>query len=91
MENTTSDISRRLDAVNFLIDKFKMERFLYLSVTLISCFVLIASAVIMIVKGQAGWKELGTMFSSSGTITITIGRILRMFDVAVKFLGGGKI
>lgn len=80
------DISDRLNAVKELTALFKIERMVYLGITVISLIMLIGSALSLMLKGEAGGIELSMLFGSSGLITYTAGRLLHMWTLALKCL-----
>ncbi len=81
------EIGERLNAVKELTAIFKLERMVYLGVTVISLLMLIGVAVSLIQKeGSARNIELGMLFGSSGLITYTAGRLLHMWTLALNCL-----
>jgi hypothetical protein len=80
------DLAARVEAVERLTKLFKMERMVYLGVTCISLLMLLASAGVLLVKGQAGPTELTGLFGSSGLITYSAGRLLVMWNQALRLL-----
>src|SRR5262249_45339412 len=81
------DLAARVEAVERLTKLFKMERMVHLGVTCISLLMLLASAGVLLVKGQAGPTELTGLFGSSGLITYSAGRLLVMWNQALRLLG----
>jgi len=79
-------IDKRMKVVEKLTKLFKFERMVYLGVTVISLIMLLVSGVSLIVRGQAGKAELSLLFGSSGLITYTAGRLLFMWNEALKRL-----
>jgi len=87
------DIDKRVRAVERLTRLFRAERFVYLSVTFLSLALLLTAAALMIREKQAGSVELTLMFGSSGLVTYTAGRLLSMWNQAMKLIvpaGEGK-
>jgi len=82
------DLKARMDAVERLTKLFKMERMVYLAVTSISLAMLLLSAGVLIAKGKAGASELTGLFGSSGLITYSAGRLLYMWNQALRLLAG---
>ena len=80
------EIAERLDAIRELLKVFRFERIVYLTVTIISLILLIASAVVLVVKGKAGPVEITGLFGSAGSITYTAGRLLRMWGEALRVM-----
>jgi len=77
-----------MDAVERLTKLFKMERMVYLAVTSLSLAMLLLSAGLLIARGKAGAAELTGLFGSSGLITYTTGRLLYMWNQALRLLAG---
>jgi hypothetical protein len=83
---TPPDITTRMDAVERLTNLFRLERMVHLVVTSLSLVMLLASAGVLLYKGQAGPAELTGLFGSSGLITYSAGRLLFMWNEALKLL-----
>ncbi len=82
------DLKARMDAVERLTKLFKAERMVHLGVTTISLAMLLVSAGVLIFKGQAGAAELTGLFGSAGLITYSAGRLLVMWNQALRLLSG---
>ena len=80
------DIKARMAVVKELTELFKFERMVYLGVTLLSLAMLVGSALRLMTEGQAGTAELSMLFGSSGLITYSTGRLLFMWNEALKRL-----
>jgi hypothetical protein len=80
------DLAERLAVVEKLTALFKLERMVHLVVTSISLIMLLFSAVSLIYKGQRDPVGLTLMFGSSGLITYSANRLLRMWDQALQVL-----
>jgi len=80
------DIKKRMEVVKELTNLFKFERMVYLGVTIISLIMLMGSALSLMIKDQAGAAELTMLFGSSGLITYSAGRLLFMWNEALKRL-----
>lgn len=78
------NLENRLKVVKQLTDLFKFERMVYLSVSLISLIMLLGSALSLMIRGQAGTAELTMLFGSSGLITYSSGRLLYMWNEALR-------
>lgn len=81
-----SELESRMKAVEHLTRLFKMERMVHLAVTTISLVMLLFSTGFLLVKAQASPTILTLMFGSSGLITYSANRLLRMWDQALKIL-----
>jgi hypothetical protein len=85
------ELDERYSIVEKLVRLFKFERFIHLAVTGISLVILLVAISFMIYNKEAGKAELSLMFGSSGLITYTGGRLLRMWDQALKIIVTGKL
>lgn len=83
-----STITTRMDALERLTALFRLERLVYLAITLISLAMLLTSAGVLLFRGQAGPAELTGLFGSSGLITYSSGRLLFMWSQALRLLSG---
>lgn len=81
-----SILKARMDAVERLTKLFRMERLVHLAVTTISLALLLLVAGVLIYKGQASVAELAGLFSSSGLIAYSAGRLLYMWTLALRLL-----
>ena len=88
---TTDEIKARMDAVERLTKLFRHERLVYLLATAISVFMLLACAAKLLLQGKARPEELAILFGSSGLITVTAGRLLRMWSQALQLLAGESV
>jgi hypothetical protein len=82
----TDDLQARLRAVERLTELFRLERMVHLVVTSVSLIMLLASAGALIYRREAGAAELSLMFGSSGLITYSASRLLRMWDQALRII-----
>jgi hypothetical protein len=82
------NLNARMDAVERLTKLFRLERMVHLAVTSISLLMLLLSAGVLMYKGKAGTAELAGLFSSSGLITYSAGRLLFMWNQALQLLAG---
>jgi len=80
------DLKERLEVVERLTQLFKFERMVYICVNLISLVMLFGSALSLMLKGKGEIAELSTLFGSSGMITYSTGRLLYMWNEALKRL-----
>jgi hypothetical protein len=95
MKSTTPDLDipeqtsrhrQGLRSVKELLRLFYFERMAYLTVTLISVAVLLICAVILLFRGNAPASTIIGLFGSTGGITYSTGRLLRMWSDAIKLL-----
>jgi hypothetical protein len=82
------DLEARLNAVERLIKLFKVERMVHLGVTAISLVMLLGSAGVLLFREKAGVAPLTGLFGSAGLITYTAGRLLVMWNQALRLLAG---
>lgn len=80
------DLQDRVHAVERLTRLFRAERLVYLFVTGLSLLLLLTAAALMVRDGKAGAAELSLMFGSSGLVTFTAGRLLNMWDQALRMV-----
>lgn len=80
------DISSRMDAVERLIELFRLERMVHLTVTSISLVLILGSAVRVIWFNEADLVSLGGFFESSGLVGYSSARLLRMWNDALEVL-----
>jgi len=81
-------IKSRMDAVERLTQLFWAERLVHLAITTISLIMLLVSAGALLYRGTAGAPELTGLFGSSGLITYSAGRLLFMWNQALRVLCG---
>ncbi len=87
---SSSDLQERLQVVERLTELFKFERYVYLGVTLTSLIVLLASGISLIIKDDSSAAVLTLLFGSSGLITYSTGRLLRMWNEALRTVIPGR-
>ncbi len=84
-----SELNARVKAVERMVGLFKMERQFYLAITLLSLFLLIGAGIYLFITGEdttAKISALSAMFGSSGLLTYSAGRLLKMWDQALNML-----
>ncbi|MFD1874495.1 hypothetical protein [Hymenobacter bucti] len=79
-----NDLDLKIDAIGKLLNLFKLERLIYAIVTIISLIVLLSCAIFLL-KDHDSAKAIG-LFGSSGAITFTLGRLLKMWNDALNIL-----
>jgi len=84
------DLHQRLDAVKELLGLFRFERFTYLGVNILALVMLIGSGAVLLFRPQDNDMSLyavaTALFGSSGLITLSISRLLHMWDQAFQML-----
>lgn len=78
----------RLRAVQTLVKLFSFERYVYLATNSISVVMLLGAAGRLLMTQKPDTAVLVALFGSTGLITISLGRVLRMWDQAVRVLTG---
>jgi hypothetical protein len=81
-----SSLDDKLKVVQGLVKLFQAERMVHLTTTIISLLMLLASASFLIWKSSADPATLTLIFGSSGLITYSANRLLRMWDQAIKLM-----
>ena len=90
-----SELKSLKDVLNWLIDKFKLERMVYLIATGISIIMLLVCAILIIIQKGATVEILVMLFGSTGLIGYSVNRLMRMFDQTLEVIastqekGGG--
>ena len=82
----TDDLKGKMAVLRELTELFKFERMVYLGVTILSLVMLIGSALSLMINDKAVTAELTMLFGSSGLITYSTGRLLFMWNEALKRL-----
>lgn len=80
------DFSKRVKAVKEITSLFRLERFVYLSIIVVCLLILLISASVALIKGKIGATGISTIFGSGGAITVMTGRLLHMWNRAMKLL-----
>jgi hypothetical protein len=86
-----SELNARYELVKKLIRLFRFERIVHLIITAVSLIVLLIAISSMIAKPGVKPGDLSLMFGSSGLVTYTGARLLRMWDQALKIIITGKL
>ena len=79
-------IEQRMEVVKKLTELFKFERMVYLGITVVSLLVIISCGIALYIRDQVQFAELSLLFGSSGAITYTAGRLLFIWNEALKRL-----
>jgi hypothetical protein len=84
---TSSSLADRVSAIKQITDLFRIERLVYLFLTTIALLLLIGGAIsLMFDEPGPSPAILTLLFGSSGLITVSFARLLRMWDRAVDLL-----
>jgi len=81
------DYNSRVEAIGKLLQLFKIERAIYLTVTILSLVVLLVCASVLVIGKQDQIPAIVGMFGASGGIGYTCGRLLKMWGDAMRVLG----
>ena len=84
----SDDMKMRMDTVERLTKLFRLERMVYLAITILSLIILLVSAGVLLMQKKAGPGELSGLFGSSGLITYSTGRLLFMWNQALRMIAG---
>jgi len=85
-----NDLDNTVRAIKEMVALFKMERVVYLIITLVSVIILIATAVSLIMASDDQENTIAIMglFGSTGGITYSTGRLLKMWSEAMDLIKG---
>jgi len=79
------------EVLNWLIDKFKLERMVYLIATGISVIMLLVTASLLIFsQGPPSAEILVMLFGSTGLIGYSVNRLMRMFDQTLALIASAR-
>ena len=89
ISNNGEQYDAKIAAVERLVKLFRLERLVYLVITSFSLVMLLGSAGFLLLDEERDRLEvLVALFGSSGLITYSLGRLLKMWDQAVGMLTG---
>ncbi|MVM35251.1 hypothetical protein GO755_34840 [Spirosoma sp. HMF4905] len=74
--------------IEFMLEKFKPERYAYLSITIASFIILLICVILFITKNEMNERNVGYvagMVGSSGAITYTASQLLRMWSDCINY------
>jgi hypothetical protein len=83
----SNDLSEKVEAIKQINELFKLERYLYISISVVSLLILLVAAGWGVYAKEVGAAEVTTMFGSAGGFTVATGRLLRMWNRAMSLLG----
>lgn len=86
-----SDIKNMREVLDWLIDKFRLERIVYLIATGISIIMLFVSAILLIIQQSTSPEILVLLFGSTGLIGYSVNRLMRMFDQTLEIIASSKV
>lgn len=81
-------LENAVSAIKEMVNLFKMERTVYLIITLLSVLILIVTAVSLLMKSDSQENTIAIMglFGSSGGIVYSTGRLLKMWSEAMQLI-----
>ena len=90
-ETREEGLDERVEAVRKLLQEFKVERYIYISVIVICLLVLVYSVTVTI-GSDFNTATVISIFGPSGVIVTMAGRLLTMWDRATQLVmqGGGS-
>jgi hypothetical protein len=84
----SKNLTDTVSAIKELVGLFKVERMVYLIITMISILVLIGTAISLILSSPSADQTIAVMglFTSSGGIIYSSGRLLKMWSEAMQLM-----
>ena len=86
MTRTSENLEDRVRAVRLLLDEFKLERYVYISVIGVCLIILLSGAITAMVKASFDNATVVAMFGPCGVIAAMAGRLLKMWDRATEII-----
>lgn len=90
MANSGNSLDEKVKAIKELLDVFKFERMVYLGITILSLIVLFGCAIYLLSQDKNQLPAVIGLFTSSGGVAYTCGRLLKMWSDAIQLLGSFK-
>ncbi len=84
------EIEVRVRAVKTLLEAFRLERILYIIISSISVIILLCVPIYIIIKAPDKIEWAIGLFVPAGAITLSIGRLLKMWNQAILFVSDQK-
>ncbi len=85
-----TELTSLKDVLNWLIDKFRLERLVYLVATGLSVVMLLVTAGLLIINRNPSAEVLVLLFGSTGLIGYSVNRLMRMFDQTLAVIASAK-
>ncbi|TPN82381.1 hypothetical protein [Aquimarina algicola] len=85
------EIEVRVKAVKTLLEAFRLERILYIVISCLSVMMLLCLPVYIILKAPDKIEWVIGLFVPAGAITLSIGRLLKMWNQAISFVSDQKV
>lgn len=80
----------KIEDLERLIDKFRLERIAYLILTLMSVIALMGIGIYLMLSGKGDYKLFLSLFAPTGTLTLSIFRVLKMWDDVLDIIVDSK-
>ncbi|KAA1243360.1 hypothetical protein [Aquimarina sp. RZ0] len=80
------EIEVRVQAVKTLLEAFKLERVLYIMISCLSVIILLCVPIYIIFQAPDKIEWVVGLFVPAGAITISIGKLLKMWNQAITFV-----
>lgn len=80
----------RLEEVKFVIDAFRLERYVHLFFASLALAAILGCAGRLLWNGQPQITDMVGIFGSSGILTVAMSRVLTLFNRVLLHLAGGK-
>ena len=90
-KKSRGDLDSKLQAVKFLLEAFKLERFVYLIICCVSIGMLIVVALMQLNSGKADTAMMIGLFMPTGALAYSVGRILKMWNQALLYIANEKL
>ncbi len=84
------EIEVRVRAVKTLLEAFRLERVLYIIISCLSVIILLSVPIYIIIKAPDKIEWVIGLFVPAGAITLSIGRLLKMWNQAISFVSDQK-
>jgi len=84
----SSDLEERVAAVKEFTNTFKVERIVYVSITVVCLLILLASVAAALLRGKMGLVEVTPMFGSGGAVAFLSGRLIHMWNRSMDVISG---
>lgn len=81
-------LEKTVKAIKELVALFKIERTVYMVITLISVLVLIGTAIMLLFRSESQENTIAVtgLFGSTGGIVYSTGRLLKMWSEAMQLI-----
>lgn len=84
-----NESEKKLAQIQNLVGTFKLERIIYVILTSLSAITLLGVGMYLAIA-KDNYQSFLTLLVPTGTLTMCIFRVLKMWDDAIKFLEGGN-